>query len=113
MTVGPATRAYHTIRSLEDQIMDGTDDTPTPEGVATLHRIENHIIRTRAAAYTVSRLVEEAFDSPHPSEAARRCPGIALLVDAITFNGLTSATSDLLRQVRETHDAIRAAGCAA
>lgn len=85
--------------------MDSTDDTPTSEGVATLHRIENHIIRTRAAAYTVSRLVEEAFDSPHPSPAARRYDGIALLLDRVTYTGLTIGVVDLLEHATAASDA--------
>ena len=106
MTVGPATRAYHTTDPLEGSVMDGTSLSPGTPGPATLQMLETHLTRTRAAAYTVSRLVEEAFDSPHPSPAARRYDGIALLLDSVTYTGLTMGVVDLLKHVTATADTL-------
>ena len=92
--------------------MDGHDDSPASPGVATLNSIEAHIIRTTAAAHAVDRLVDEALSSTHPDNAARRHDGIALLLDVITFTGLSIGVVDLLRHVHAAHDAVRAAQAA-
>lgn len=92
--------------------MDGTINSAGAPGVATLQSIEAHAIRAQASAHTVARLVDEALSSTHPSDAARCNIGIALLLDIVTYTGLSIATTDLLRHVRETHDAIRAASAA-